>query len=316
MTQRTRRLNRNPVVFWSFALLVGLSGTVAKADPLYNLTNLGSGNINLATASGGTIAVSADAPLPVAFGIATSQLASVSNGQVSYSFATTPDTPLVQGQGPLASIPQGLGTSISLYGSPEVSGFLNANGVGGIAVSQSLNSFPSFSYNTAYSFAQNSDGTWGQGALITSSPSGQLTSGGITIEGINTANQVLLKTEYSAAPFNQALVYNINTNALTDLGTLPAITAGGFSNLIPIAIDSQGQVLVRAPFEATANGFGVDTLLLTPGAAAPEPLATPEPSTWLIWTLIGGAAFRFVNRRKGPSDSSRAGRIDPPAPAV
>jgi hypothetical protein len=81
-------------------------------------------------------------------------------------------------------------------------------------------------------------------------------------------------------------------------------------------IDSQGQVLVQAPFEATANGYGVDTLLLTPGATAPEPLATPEPSTWLIWTLIGATALRLVNRRKGPSDSSRAGRADPPAPAV
>jgi hypothetical protein len=34
MTPRTRRLNRNPVVFWTFALLVGLSGTVIKADAL------------------------------------------------------------------------------------------------------------------------------------------------------------------------------------------------------------------------------------------------------------------------------------------
>ena len=41
--------------------------------------------------------------------LATSQLASVSNGQVSYSFATTPDTALVQGQGALSTVPASLG---------------------------------------------------------------------------------------------------------------------------------------------------------------------------------------------------------------
>jgi hypothetical protein len=313
MTPRTSRLGRNPVVFWSFALLVGLSGTAAKADPLYTVTNLGSGNINLATASGGTIAVSPGG-LPYGSSLATSQLVSVSNGQVSYPFATTPDTQLVQGQGPLSSIPQMSSYAAPQYGPDQLSGLENANGFAAVLASQLYLTNGQTTLDTLIAASQNPGGTLGLGATITSTPNDGI--GGISIAGINTANQVLLGTSYSISPYNDAMVYNMNTQTLTDLQSLPAISAGGYNNLVPIAIDNQGQVLIIAPFDATANGSGVDTLLLTPGATAPEPLATPEPSTWLIWTLIGGAALRFVNRRTGPSDSSRAGRTDSPAPAV
>ena len=82
------------LIFSTLALLTGLSGNLAKADPLYTVTNLGSGNITYTTASDGTSS-------------ATTQYVSVSNGEVTYSFATTPDTVLVQGQGDFQTPRQG-----------------------------------------------------------------------------------------------------------------------------------------------------------------------------------------------------------------
>jgi hypothetical protein len=299
MTPRTSRPNRNPSFFWSFALLAGLSGTVAKADPLYTVTNLGSGVINLATVSGGTIAVSAGG-LPFGSSFATSQLVSVSNGQVSYSFSTTPETMLIQGQGALSNVPLNLDSGALTgpfgYSGPDVSGFSNVNGYAAVVVSYQIASYgnDALQFATINPIGSNGEVNWSQGASIMSSPNNGLDGGYIAITGINTANQVLVGTSFGTMPYD-ALVYSLSSKSVTDLDTLPAITAGGYSNLEPFAIDDQGQVLVTAQLD-TPTGPVFDTLLLTPSG---EPIVTaPEPSTCITWALIAGASWIAAKRRR------------------
>jgi hypothetical protein len=242
MTPRTRRLSRNPIVFWSFALLVGLSGTAARADPVYSITNLGSGDITLTTASGSTFT----AVIPGGAGIlasgATSQLASVSNGQVSYSFSTTPETTLVQGQGALSNVPLNLDSGALTgpfgYSGPNVSGFSNVNGYAAVVVSYQIANFgnDALQFATINPIGSNGEVNWSQGASIISSPNNGLDGGYITITGINAANQALVGTSFGTMPFD-SLIYSLSSKSVTDLDTLPAITAGGYSNLKPVAID-------------------------------------------------------------------------------
>ena len=98
----------------------------------------------------------------------------------------------------------------------------------------------------------------------------------MTIAGINTANQALVGTTYADQAYN-SLVYNFATNTITNLETLPQVTNGTFSNLIPLAIDNQGQILLVA---ATGGTGDSDILLLTPSG---DPMVTaPEPGTWIV----------------------------------
>ena len=60
MTRRAR-IGRSLLVFSLYA--TAGTGTAAKADALYTVTNLETGGVTLTTASGGTIAVSPDQAL-------------------------------------------------------------------------------------------------------------------------------------------------------------------------------------------------------------------------------------------------------------
>lgn len=101
-------------------------------------------------------------------------------------------------------------------------------------------------------------------------------------------------TGFDNQPYD-ALVYSLSSKSVTDLDTLSAITSGGYSNLTPIAIDDQGQVLVTATLQ-TPGGAVTDTLLLTPNG---EPIVTtPEPSTCVTWALIVGASWLATKRRR------------------
>jgi hypothetical protein len=294
MTPRTRRLSRNPVVFWAFALLVGLSGTAARADALYTVTNLGSSGVTLTTAGGGTIAVSPTGT-PVA-DLATSQLASVSNGQVSYSFATTPDTMLVQGRGAQSGLPAGfLNPDPAVYGQTELTGLSNTNGYAAIVAGSPLVTDPSTVESTAYGvlLPLNLSGALASGtpAAIFSPPLGQspFRPEAVTITGINTANQALLGSGYTGFA---TLVYNFATQSLTNLQELPPFSTGAYFNPVPLAIDNAGQLLVEADAD-TPKGFVTDTLLLTPSDG---PVTAPEPGTWMSWALIVGASWFAAKR--------------------
>ena len=172
---------------------------------------------------------------------------------------------------------------------------MNANGLAATAASSPLPQGEQLFYDTAYASVLNPDGTVTTSRLIMSSPNGEYAGGAITIVGINTANQVLLGTSFPDRAYD-ALVYNINTQTLTDLDYLPAITSGDYSNLQPIAIDNQGQILVTTSVY-TPEGTALDTLLLTPGGA-PEPLAAPEPGSCVLWFVATCASYVGVKRAK------------------
>jgi hypothetical protein len=283
------RINRRPLVFCTLAFLAGLSATPAKADPLYTVTNLGSGNITLTSPSGGTVAPD------VGLTLAMSQIATVSNGQVSYSFATTPDMPLIQANGPLSTIPSSLNTDPALYNGLGVTGLLNTNGYAALVVSQFVGSEPA--YSTAYAVQESSSGTlgWDQAAVIASGANNVYNGGGITIAGVNTANMALIATAFGNQQPYDGLLYNLSTHSLTDLATLPAILAGDYSKLMPLAIDNLGQILIDAT-QSTATGIAGDTLLLTPGASPPDPLPSPEPGSCILWAVIAGTSYFAAKR--------------------
>ena len=283
------RTIRGGPIFWTLTLITGLVGTSAKADPVYTVTNLGSNGVTLTTAGGGTIAVSQ-------FGVtdgspATNQLASVSNGQVSYAFATTPDIGLGAGQGPLAGFPvspQSLGISPTLYGPASVAGLLNTNGYAALSLTASWLSGASVSYAAADAVQENANGTFGQPVTITTNTGYQAWA---PIAGVNSANQALVGTLLGDGAYD-TLVYNLSTHALTDLDYLPQLS-GKYSSLRPLAIDNEGQILVIGITSPSTGGV-TDTLLLTPGG---EPVvATPEPAAWIAWLLLVGASW-FARKR-------------------
>jgi hypothetical protein len=105
----------------------------------------------------------------------------------------------------------------------------------------------------------------------------------MTIAGINTENHALVGTTFADQAYN-SLVYNFSTNTITNLESLPQISGGTYSNLVPLAIDNQGQILLVA---AAAGTTALDVLLLTPDG---EPVvATLEPGTGVSYTGSDGA---------------------------
>jgi MYXO-CTERM domain-containing protein len=298
------------------AMVICLLGSVvstAHADPsppTYTLTDLGSGNITFTTAKGDVIAVPSN-PLQGTSGLVTSQIASVSNGQASYAFSTTPDTILSPGQGALAGIPlaEPVSSSLSLpyvlgnpsyYTATAMGGLMNGNGIAAL-VDNYLSNSGSLSNVVAYYVQQNAGGSWG---ATTSAMVGQTTGYNgqifVSVIGLNGANQILLGTSYPGTQYD-SLVYNVNSHTLTDLATLPPFANGTYSNLLPIAIDDQGRILLQAT-STSPSGWTQDTLLLTPDGVSSDPiiLSAPEPSSWAVMVLAVAAfaAHRMRERRR------------------
>ena len=295
---RSRRNCRSSIV-WAVSLAVGLLGTGVRADGLYTITNLGSGNITLNTAGGGSSVFNAGSgPGPDSVYYATDQFVSVSNGQSTYSFVATPSSNLsIQA---MNNIPSELPDGRYAYGSYYQSGLINSNGAAVfIGQDHPTNNGESGIYDeAAYAAQRNSNGTWSQPVALglNFSEVNAVANGSINVVGINPANQALIFTQYVNDYGNNAYLYNFNTHTLTDLGALPAITTGLYGRLTPIAIDNQGQVLLEA-YQFTDPGGVPETLLLTPSGEPSNPLPTPEPATWISWIVIGGIASYATKRR-------------------
>jgi hypothetical protein len=214
---------------------------------------------------------------------------------MSYSFATTPDTVLVQGHGALSGLPAGfLNTDPAVYGQAEFSGLANTNGYAAVLVGLPLSADPSTVWSTPYAFPLTSNGTLAlsPGATIFSPPIAEnFLPQAVTITGINTANQALLGSGYTGFG---ALVYNFATQTLTNLQDLPPFSTGAYFNPVPLAIDNAGQLLIEATVD-TPTGFVIDTLLLSPSDG---PVTAPEPGTWIIWALVGGASCAVARRAR------------------
>jgi hypothetical protein len=284
MSPRTIRLSRFAFCLAMALLAAEFTGPQALADPLYTITDLGTGPITFSTASGGTVGLPSTWSATAS---ATTQFVSVSNGQDSYSFSTTPDT--VLGQSTLYNLP----SSTTLT---QLAGLMNSNGT---AVLSGLNtdaSNPDLSNNVAYSLQQTSSGSWSQQAPITSGPEMVDTPGNyIRIVGLNEQNQALFVTGYPTQNYTPML-YSINSQTLINMFTFPVLSNSSFFNFYPIAIDDQGRILLHAQ-ENGPDSILNTTLLLTPDVVSsdPLPLSTPEPATMLSWGLICGivAVVRF-----------------------
>ncbi len=258
------------------------------ADPLYTITDLGTGTITFSTASGGTVALATGNGLTTAS--ATTPFVSVSAGQGSYAFSTSPDT--VVAQSTLPSITSS--APLTLY-----SGLMNGSGFAVVSGVSTDVGNPNLANDVAYSIQQNSVGSSSQPALITTGP--ELVESPynyITVVGLNKQDQALLMTSYPTKPYG-SLLYNASTNSLTNISSLSVLTGSPYFGLSPIAIDDQGRILLHAN-EDGPNGIIFPTILLTPdGVSTGPPLSAPEPATMLSWGLICAivAAARVSGRR-------------------
>ena len=162
-----------------------------------------------------------------------------------------------------------------------------------------------------YDVKQNADGTW-------SSPTGMWTGGtqfngepsaGLaSITGINKLNEVLGvgadPTATNGAGLPQTYLYNANTNSLLNLATLGVLQAGGWNNIMPVAIDDQGRILLEASPPPTAGSGPEHTLLLTPQGVSSDPLEVPAPEpgglALAVVTVAALAVRRAMRNRRQP----------------
>jgi hypothetical protein len=155
-----------------------------------------------------------------------------------------------------------------------------------------------------YLVRQNPGGTWStpsalwQGGLsfITGLPNPALAS----IAGINKLNEVLgVGSDGSTNGLPQSYLYDPNSNSVLNLRTLGVLIAGGWTNVLPIAIDDQGRMLLQAAPSPTSGDRSEHTLLLTPEGVSSPPFAVPAPepgATALAVLTITGLALRRAVR--------------------
>ena len=164
-----------------------------------------------------------------------------------------------------------------------------------------------------YGVTQNPDGTWGTptgmwtgGTQFNGEPSPGLAS----ITGVNKLNEVLGvgradPTAMNGAGLPQTYLYNASTNSLLNLGTLGVLQAGGWNNIMPVAIDDQGRILLEAgPPLPPPAGTAEHILLLTPQGVSSDPLEVPAPEPGgLAIAVVTAAALalrRAIRSRRQP----------------
>jgi hypothetical protein len=97
-------------------------------------------------------------------------------------------------------------------------------------------------------------------------------------------------------PLNNAVMYDINTHTPTNLSTLPALAS--YLNLLPVAIDDLGRILVEA---SPVAGGPEQALLLTPAGVSSDPLAVPapEPGSFAVMMLaMATFAWKGIRERR------------------
>jgi hypothetical protein len=261
---------------WIAACFLYVLSASAQADPLTNftLTDLGPGTPTFATGANGGIVIAG-------------------NGQTAYAFQAVQDTSFSSPQSlpanfPLAGPPPPI-TSPGAYDDPSlvystVSGPIATNGNGLYVAIDASGVYGHQGTSEVYDVTQNANGTW-------SSPTGMWTGGmqfdgtpsaGLaSITGINKLNEVLGvgadPTATNGAGLPQTYLYDANTNSLLNLSTLGVLLAGGWNNIVPIAIDQQGRILLEAGGPILNASAPEHTLLLTPQGVSSNPLAVPAP---------------------------------------
>lgn len=159
----------------------------------------------------------------------------------------------------------------------------------------------------------NAHGSWGDPIRLAQSATNRGADLGgspdVGVEYSKSGNFLINTTEFPSAKvwFNDLAVYKINTHTYTDLATLPAITAGGYSNLLAGQIDDQGRIVFLAYHSRTPGGpESTVAVLLTPTGLSPDSLMTvsPEPGSWAVMALAMAAlAVRRIEARRSRSEA-------------
>jgi hypothetical protein len=157
---------------------------------------------------------------------------------------------------------------------------------------------------TAFVTQLQADGSWGPPSALWSGIPGFGGSGGmggLGILGITPNGQVLgygynmqQPLGYDATPTGYGLIlYDSKSQSYTNLSSLIDSTMSSsqtnwFLNSPFGRIDDQGRILLSQEVYESFSG-PLHTLLLIPDGVSSDPIATPEPATWVIFaTLIGG----------------------------
>jgi hypothetical protein len=302
------------------ALLVLCSNLpAALADPIsgYTVTNLGSGPITLTTSNGTTVPVDSSGSFYGYYGGSLTSVTggapvvSVSNGQASYSFAFTPDTPLAPNQGVMSGFPLANAAPTYdgfTYGNPAnafsyVPGTALMNSQGLIAAADTYGVSGHWVAGTAYTVQENANGSFGAPTPTWSGTQqvngGESLATGVNIVGLNNLGQVLGTTSnpYGNNPA-AAVVYNPTMQTLTNLTNFTDSAGNMYLNSVPYAIDDQGRILLQASEWPTG---AMDTLLLTPTSVSEAPVPEPGSIAVMVLAMAAFAAHRAAERRRRPS---------------
>lgn len=263
--------------------LIACSG-IATAEPIYNLTDLGTGAVSYTTSADGR---------PV-----------VTNGESSYLYSPAvnhlppgwQDTD--HGLPPVGAAPAGTTNDSRLI-------FMNANG---LAAGTNIAYHRGSEYDSlAFAAQLQPDGSWtGITRLWPGRDQFGTSFATVSILGVSNTGQVLgTGSDATRSPMLHTFLYDMNTHSMLDVGAIgssipynPAPTgAADWLYESPIGIDEQGRLLVRAQ----ERSRGLDhTLLLTPAGLTSGPLTVPEPGVLAMFAVVaGGLAIRQGLRRKG-----------------
>jgi hypothetical protein len=273
-----------------FALVLASASSSAHADPMtipgYTVTDLGAGTPTFATDANGN-------------GVLNSP-----SGR-TYAFSTTTDTILTPGQG--------IGASIPLLNPPTfapdpsapwihlASAVMNSNG---IVAAVNAYGVGDLSYNeSAYYVQRDANGSWGQPVTIFQGPGepGSFPTRELGIVGMSNMNSILINN-YNIPGVTQpnALLYNINTQSITNLGSLLSTLNPFYTEPQGLAIDGEGRILLVADSELGV-GPPRTNLLITPAGLSSEPIEVPapEPGTLAIMLMaLASFAVRRVRERR------------------
>ncbi len=185
--------------------------------------------------------------------------------------------------------PNTYGNPINAY-SVVSSPLMNGNGV--VVAIDSAGVSGHEGSSVVYFAQRNADGSWGSPTMAWggTEQSGQGPVGGVTLAGINNMGQIIGTMSYDINHpwLTNAVVYDIAAHTLTNLSLLPELAS--FTNIVPIAIDDSGRILVEAsPVELLSNLQGEQTLLLTPDGGPGNQVGVPEPSSFAVMVLAMGA---------------------------
>jgi hypothetical protein len=270
------------------AALLSFVASTASADPItipgYTVTDVGSGTSTFSAGASGNGILNAP------------------NGQ-SYAFQQQSGTILTPGQGIAAGIP--LLSPLSYPPDPSAAYVNLASAVmqpGGLVAAVDNSGVGDITYSqTAYFVEHNADGSWGQPIVIAQGP-GQPAAGytqaELGIVGITNANQLLINNlNVSGLQSPNALLYNVNNQTTTNLGTL--LLSAGYSEPQGLAIDADGRILLSAVAvanDSTGLGPHQTELLLTPDGLSPDPIQVPVPEPGALAVMLVAIAG-FVTHR-------------------